>query len=461
MQTLQLSCGLLIGLLLLPAPTATQAQTPSSGQTVVLRGARIIDGAGGSPLDNASIIIRDGRIVAIGPSAGTPAPGGAEVIDYSGKTIIPGLISAHSHVGIFAGLVSAPENYNRDFIQRQLRQLEAYGVTTVMALGLNGPLFYELRAESRAGRLPGADLFGADRGFGVVGGQPAAAVVRVADNQVTRPDSVEMARQAVREMAARKADLVKIWLDDAGKSLPAKVKPEVYAAVIDEAHKNGLRVAAHIYDLDDAKAIVGAGVDIIAHGVRDKPVDAEFIGMMKARSVWYIATIVLDDSNFVFAEQPPWMREPFFQRALQPAVRTLLDDPAYRERTLAAPATARNRAAVATNKQNLKALHDAGVRIGLGSDSGVGLRIPGVAEHRELALIVEAGLTPMQAITIGTSNAAALLKLDDRGVLAAGKLADLVVLDGDPTADIANTKKIHAVWHRGKKAAGPVETFTP
>ena len=336
---------------------------------------------GGSPLDNASIIIRDGRIVAVGPSAGTPAPGGAEVIDYSGKTIIPGLISAHSHVGIFAGLVSAPENYNRDFIQRQLRQLEAYGVTTVMALGLNGPLFYELRAESRAGRLPGADLFGADQGVGVVDGQPAAAVVRVADNQVTRPDSVEMARQAVREMAARKADLVKIWLDDAGKSLPAKVKPEVYTAVIDEAHKNGLRVAAHIYDLDDAKAIVGAGVDIIAHGVRDKPVDAEFIGMMKARSVWYIATIVLDDSNFVFAEQPPWMREPFFQRALHPAVRTLLDDPAYRERTLAAPATARNRAAVATNKQNLKALHDAGVRIGLGSDSGVGLRISGVAEH--------------------------------------------------------------------------------
>jgi imidazolonepropionase-like amidohydrolase len=170
---------------------------------------------------------------------------------------------------------------------------------------------------------------------------------------------------------------------------------------------------------------------------------------------------VLDESNFVFAEQPSWMREPFFQRALHPAVRTLLDDPAYRERTLASPGTAKNRTAVATNKQNLKTLLDAGVRIGLGSDSGVGLRIPGVAEHLELALMVEAGLTPMQAITNATSNAAALLKLDDRGVLASGKLADLVVLEGDPTADISNSKKIHAVWHRGKKAAGPVETFTP
>jgi len=261
-------------------------------------------------------------------------------------------------------------------------------------------------------------------------------------------------------MAARKTDMVKIWLDSAGGLMP-KLKPEVYSAVIDEAHKNGLRVAAHIYDLDDAKAIVRAGVDIIAHGVRDKPVDSEFIDMMKARSVWYISTIVLDYTNFVFAEQPSWTREPFFQRALHPAVRAQFDDADYRERTLALPATAKNRAAVTTNKQNLKVVHDAGVRVGFGSDSGVGLRIPGVAEHLELALMVEAGLTPMQAITNATSNAAALLKLDDRGVLAAGKLADLVVLDGDPTADISHSRKIHAVWHRGKKAAGPVETFTP
>src|SRR5262249_11714372 len=149
------------------------------------------------------------------------------------------------------------------------------------------------------------------------------------------------------------------------------------------------------------------------------------------------------------------------QRALHPAVRAQFEDPTYRERTLALPATAKNKAAVMTNKQNLKALQDAGVQIGFGSDSGVGLRIPGVAEHLELALIVEAGLTPMQAINDATSNAASLLKLDDRGVLVAGKLADLVVLEGDPTVDISNSRKIHAVWHRGKKAAGPVESFTP
>src|SRR5215468_3518025 len=438
----------------------TWASTDTYAQTTALRGARVIDGRGGAPIDDAVIVMRDGRVAAIGPSAATAVPPDAQVVDYSGKTIIPGLISDHSHIGIFVGLKAAPENYNRDAILRQLKQLEAYGVTTVMALGLNAPLFYELRPELHAGRLPGADLFGADQGIGVAGGQPSAAVVPVGDNQVSRPDTVEMARESIRQMATRKTDMVKIWLDSAGGLMP-KLKPEVYSAVIDEAHKNGLRVAAHIYDLDDAKAIVRAGVDIIAHGVRDKPVDSEFIDMMKARSVWYISTIVLDYTNFVFAEQPSWTREPFFQRALHPAVRAQLDDADYRERTLALPATAKNRAAVTTNKQNLKAVQDAGVRVGFGSDSGVGLRIPGVAEHLELALMVEAGLTPMQAITNATSNAAALLKLDDRGVLASGKFADLVVLEGDPSVDISNSRKIHAVWHRGKQAAGPVETFTP
>jgi imidazolonepropionase-like amidohydrolase len=437
---------------ILTLAASTLVQTPTCAQTLVLRGARVIDGTGANPLDDAAIIIRDGRIATVASSGSFTVPAGAEVVDYTGKTIMPGLLSGHAHVG---------KNYSRDVILRQLKQLEAYGVTTLMSLGLNGPLFYELRAELHAGSLPGADLFGADQGVGVLNGQPSAAVVRVADNQISRPDSVELARQSIRQMAARKADMVKIWLDDAGGALPAKVKPEVHTAVIDEAHKNGLRVAAHIYDLDDAKAIVRAGVDVIAHGVRDKPVDAEFVDMMKARSVWYIATTVLDYTNYIFAEQPAWMREPFFQRALHPDLRTQLDDPAYRERTLASPGTTKNRAAVATNKKNLKELHDAGVRIALGSDSGVGLRIPGVAEHLELALMVEAGFTPMEAITIATSNTAALLKLDDRGSVTVGKLADLVILDADPSADIANTRRIHAVWHRGKKAAGPVETFAP
>jgi imidazolonepropionase-like amidohydrolase len=138
-----------------------------------------------------------------------------------------------------------------------------------------------------------------------------------------------------------------------------------------------------------------------------------------------------------------------------------VEDPDYRERTLALPATAKNRAAVTTNKQNLKVLHDAGVRVGFGSDSGGGLRIPGVAEHLELALMVEAGLTPMQAITNATSNAAALLKLDDRGVLAPGKLADLVVLDGRSDCRHQQFEEDSRGLASRQKAAGAMETFTP
>src|SRR5258707_9689935 len=131
--------------------------TDSYAQTTALRGARVIDGRGGAPIDNAVIVVRDGRIVAIGPSAATAVPPDAQVVDYTGKAIIPGLVSDHSHIGIFIGLKAAPENYNRDAILRQLKQLEAYGITTVMALGLNGPLFYELRPELRrpnTGRRP-------------------------------------------------------------------------------------------------------------------------------------------------------------------------------------------------------------------------------------------------------------------------------------------------------------------
>src|SRR5262249_31544552 len=149
MRGISLICSL-IGISLALVITAP---TDADAQTTALRGARVIDGSDGAPIDNAIIVIRDGRIVSIGPSAGTPVPSGAEVVYYAGKTIIPGLISDHSHVGIFVGLKAAPDNYNRDAILRQLKQLEAYGVTTVMALGLNGPLFYELRPESHAGRL--------------------------------------------------------------------------------------------------------------------------------------------------------------------------------------------------------------------------------------------------------------------------------------------------------------------
>jgi imidazolonepropionase-like amidohydrolase len=435
------------------------ASAQKGSETVALIGARLIDGTGEPPLENSALVIQGETLSAVGPGASVKFPDDTAVIDCHGQTIIPGLISDHSHVGLVDGISVKPENYNQQNILRQLKQYEAYGVTSVTALGLNGSLFYQLRDEQHAGKSPGADLFGAFRGIGAPLGAPPAAMIPAGPDQLYRPETPEEARTAVREIVAGHPDLVKIWVDDLLGTSP-KMKPEIYQAVIDEAHRAGCRVAAHIYYLADAKAVLRAGVDIIAHGVRDQPVDAEFINEMKARSTWYIATINLDECSYIFAEQPDWTKEPFFQNALQPALKAQLSDPAYLEKTLKSPRVPIFKKAVATNQANVKALYDAGVKVAFGTDSGaIPPRIPGFAEHRELQLMVGSGLTPLQAINCATSRAAALLGLTDRGELKPGKLADFIVLTANPLDDISNTEKITAVWHRGKKVAGPVGDF--
>jgi imidazolonepropionase-like amidohydrolase len=435
------------------------ASAQKGSQTVALIGARLIDGTGEPPLENSALVIQGETLSAIGPGASVKFPDGTAVIDCHGQTIIPGLISNHSHVGLVDGISVKPENYNQQNILRQLKQYEAYGVTSVTGLGLNGSLFYQLRDEQHAGKSPGADLFGAFRGIGAPLGAPPAAMIPAGPDQLYRPETPEEARTAVREIVAGHPDLVKIWVDDLLGTSP-KMKPEIYQAVIDEAHRADCRVAAHIYYLADAKAVLRAGVDIIAHGVRDQPVDAEFINEMKARSTWYIATINLDECSYIFAEQPAWSKEPFFQNALQPALKAQLSDPAYLEKTLKSPRVPIFKKAVATNQANVKALYDAGVKVAFGTDSGaIPPRVPGFAEHRELQLMVGSGLTPLQAINCATSRAAALLGLADRGELKPGKLADFLVLTANPLDDISNTEKITAVWHRGKKVAGPVGDF--
>lgn len=427
----------------------------AAADTIALRHARVIDGSGGAPHENSTILIEDGRIAAVGPDAQVRRPAGTREVDLSGRSILPGMISNHSHLGMTDGAGAGPQNYNRGNIERQLRQFQRYGVTTVTSLGLNGPLFQQLRAEARAGIGVGADLFGADRGIGVPEGAPP---MNVAPDQLYRPTSVEEARVAVREMAARKPDLIKIWVDDFNHTLAYKMKPEIYTAVIDESHKHGLRVAAHVYYLDDAKKLIAAGADILAHGVRDLPVDDELIAAIKAKDAWYISTLDLDEAFYIFAAQPEWTRTPFFRQALQPALAAQLDDPAWQRQTLADPKKlAIWEQGVKTNQANLKRLVESGAKVGFGTDSGATpLRIPGFAEHRELQLAVDAGLTPLQAITLATGNAAALLGLDDRGVFAPGKRADLLVVAGDPSHEIADSEKIEAVWQQGREVSGPV-----
>ena len=257
-------------------------------------------------------------------------------------------------------------------------------------------------------------------------------------------------------MADEHTDLVKIWVDDFAGTLPVKMDPAIVRAVVDESHTRGVRVAAHIHDLEDAQMVIDAGADILAHGVRDKPVPREFVATLKQRGIWYIATLELDEATVAWADRAPWTLTPFARAALSPALADQIDDPAWQAKTKTGKQAAEARASLAMNLRNLKTLFDAGVKIGFGTDSGAtAIRVPGIAEHRELELSVEAGLTPLQAISLATHNAAALLNLDDRGLIAPGKQADLLIVEGDPSRDISAVNQVVETWEYGDSVAGP------
>jgi len=424
-----------------------RAQQLPAATPVLLRDVRLIDGTGAPPREHVSLLLQNGRIEKIGETMVVPK-GGVEVRELSGKTVMPGLISAHSHLGLLVDdAESSATAYTPENVAAQLKQFERYGVTTIMSLGVNRDLVYELREQQRKGRLGGATIFTAGRGIGVPDGAPG---LPAAPDQIYRPATAAEARKDVDELAAHRADIVKVWVD---KTAP-KMTPEIYKAVIDEAHEKHMRVAAHEYVLEDAKQLVADGADVLAHSVRDQVVDDAFVESMKQHQVWYVPTFTVDESFFVYAGHPEFMKSDFFQQAAGPKLLAKLDAPGYAEKVNQDPQTAQHKKDFSVGQQNLKRLFDAGVNVGFGTDSGaLPGRIPGFSEHRELELMVQAGLTPMQAITAATGENAKLLHAADRGTIAVGKRADLVVLDGDPVADIRNTQKIFAVYHDGRNIA--------
>lgn len=436
----------LLGLALVPA--AVLGQTASTA--VLLQDVRLIDGTGSPPKDHLSILIRDGKIAQILSGTGVQlSERGARVLNLAGKTVMPGIVNGHGHLGLTEGATNSPADYTAANIERQLKQYERYGITTMISLGLNKDLLYQLRAEQEKGNLQGATILTAGRGIGVPGGVPG---VKVGPDQVYRPATPDEARQAIREMASHSPNLIKIWVDDnLHKSPPPS--PVVYGAAIDEAHKLKLRVAAHVYYLADAKRLLQDGIDILAHSIRDREIDADTVSLIKEKKVYYVPTLQLEEAFFIFAENPAWMSTPFFENAINPQLHQLLSSDAYKQKIQQDPATAIHRSALQTAMVNLKKSHDAGILIAFGTDSGANpFRIQGWAEHRELQLMVAAGLTPIQAIHCATEVTAEMLQIGERtGTVQPGKQADLIVLNADPSADIANTEKIAMVFHNGRE----------
>jgi imidazolonepropionase-like amidohydrolase len=436
---------------------ASVGTLPAVAQTTVVQNVRLIDGTGRPPQADMTVVFTDGLIQVVRPGAlGSKMPAGAHVVEGNGLTMLPGLINAHGHLALVDGTQNSATYYTLPNVLAELRQYEHYGVLDMLSLGLNRDLIYRVQQQQEAGTVDGATVFVADHGIGVDGGAPP---LKHADDQLDQPKTPDEARQAVDAAAARHTNFIKIWVDDLYGTKP-KMQPAIYTAIIDEAHKQHIPVAAHEFYLADAKALVSAGVDVLAHSVRDQPVDAAFIQLMKQHHTWYIPTLTVDESCFVFADHPELLNDPFLVRATSPEELAYLKSDAYRKKVAEDPNTARHRADFAMASKNLKRLYDAGVHIGFGTDSGANpVRLPGYAEHRELALMVAAGLTPIQAIQCATANNAALLGeaayatavggKSGFGVIVPGKQADFLLVQGDPAHTIADTRKIVSIWHHG------------
>jgi imidazolonepropionase-like amidohydrolase len=420
------------------------AQPP---QVVVIDDVRLIDGTGRPPVEHAALVIEEGRIARVMQAADSARfPRGARIVHYGGRTVMPAIIDDHMHLGLVSGMHVDSTNYRPEILGTQLTRLLGYGVTTVQSLGANRDLLYAVRRDT----ISFPRVYTADRGIGVDGGVPP---FEVGSDQVLRPRNAAEGRDAVRGSATRHPDVIKIWVDDLYGKYP-KMRPDIYEAVIDEAHRHHLRVAAHVFYLDDAKALVQAGVDILAHSVRDRPVDAELIDAMKKRGVWYIPTLTVDESMFIYGDRPARESERFFQAALDSGVLAELTSARVVDSIRALPKLAAFREYYATASKNLKTMVDSGVRVAFGTDAGAfPTRIYGYAEHHELEMMVAAGLTPMQAIQCATLRAAALLRDGERGTLERGRIADLLVLDGDPLKDIRNTRRLVAIYHNGTEVA--------
>ena len=407
------------------------APTPQSAAVKAFTGARVIDGTDRSPIDNATILVRDGRVVAVGPAARVTVPAGAERVSLTGKTVIPGLINAHGHVGNTVGLQQG--RYSAENVLHDLKTYASYGVTTVFSLGDDQEAGFKIRDAQNTPSLDRARLFVA--------------------GPVLAPKSPEEARKLVDDVAAMKSDIVKIRVDD-NLGTSAKMPPEIYQAVIAESHKKGMRTAVHLFYLDDAKGVLDAGADFIAHSIRDKDVDSAVIAMLKRRDVCVCPTLMREVSTFVYETTPPWFSDPLFTKHADAKTLEQLKEPARQEQMKNSKSAQRYKVALDQASRNLKKLSDAGVRIAMGTDTGPPARFQGYFELMELDLMANAGLTPKQVLASATRDAARCQKLDrDLGTLEANKWADFVVLDADPLADIKATRSIADVYVAGNRVS--------
>lgn len=429
--------------LLAAADTSLQAQDLKA-----ITGVTVIDGISREPLRDAVVLIEGTRISAVGSRSRTKIPPAARIIDARGKYLIPGLADMHNHLG--DGTFSFTEGPS-DF-KKNLARMLGFGFTTLFDQGIPDlKSFAELKDLATADTAPYPRFFAVGVRFAASGGHGSALGAYT-------PETPEEARKNVRDLKRASVDGVKIVYDDLSyvtNQPRPMLKSEVVAAIIDEARNQGLKSYVHAPVLKYAKEVLRAGASGLVHGIISEPVDDEFISLMKKNRAVYITTHSIFES---VANLGGWARRQaaFDKRGLIPGdIYELGMRPATVEQWEARWANLSiAKAKLPILRANAKRLQDAGVVVVLGSDtasagSGTGV-ILGLASQVELALLVEAGLTPLQALQAATINAARMIGREkDLGTVERGKLADLLILDADPLSDIANVHQIYRVIKGG------------
>src|ERR1700674_166864 len=384
-------------------PVVVEAQQPPP--VTVFEGARLIVGDGSAAIEESACIVQNGHYTTVGRKGQLKIPAGAARVDLTGKTVMPAIIDAHKHLAV-----------TRDALVDQLQHMAYYGIGAAMSLGQDtGDVAYQVRAET----IPNAARF-RTAGRGITGPEPGRtqAPFWVASEAEVRKD--------VDEMAAKKVDIIKFWVDDRDHTV-TKLSPELYRAGIDEAHKHHLRTIAHIFTLEDAKGVLRAGIDNFAHSVRDKDVDDEYIKMVKAKPNFIVDPNLPDRGMKV---DRSWLRDSMTPAEFQKVQAESKDD-------------TKEQQFFGIQCRNLGRLSKEGIKITLGSDGP----IPWAA-HEEMADMAGCGMTPAQVIVASTRNAADLIGVTDVGTVAPRKTADFLVLDANPLDAITNTRRIASVYLR-------------
>jgi imidazolonepropionase-like amidohydrolase len=425
----------------------TQSRGPSGA--VVYEGGRLIVGDGSAPIEGGAFVVQNGRISAIGRQGDVKAPAGAARVDLAGKTVMPAMINVHVHIG-YEGYTSwSAQNYTPQNVLDHLQREAFYGTAVTQSVGTSPTeAALQFQRDQQAGKFPPASRFFFMPGMAPPNGGPDA-VLRVATTAlrvVNEVSTAQEARAAIQTMANKKIKAVKMWVDDRRGTYP-KLTPEVYNAIIDEAHKHRMIVHAHATTLADQKAVVRAGADVLVHMVQGEKLDDEYLALLKEKKPYWATVIGLGEPTAVC--QP----DPFFEVALPAKV--VADIRATTERRPLEPSCVPNPNAARREEisaYNFPRMIAAGTRIVLGTDTGIQPgHTFGSGEHVELARWVQLGLSPSDAIVAATKRPAELLGLNDMGTLATGKRADFIVLDANPLDDIRNTRKISSVYLDGAK----------